>query len=401
MRTLFLTLALTVFGGARLFADDPVGVKPQPTLKPGVSAPPLKATKWFHGPAVTAFEPGKIYIVEFWATWCGPCVAMMPHLGDLQEELASKDVVIVGFTANDPGNTLENVTKFVNKRGDKLGYTIAYAENRETYDAYMKASGQAGIPCSYVIGRDGKIAYIGHPLFLDEVMPKLFAGTWDSAKGTAELLAADKLWDETYAVMTKKGDPSAQLEKWEKFSAKWPRLAADPYMNAARLKLLVASKRTADARQLAESILKKATKRNDTFALSNVASAVTGAAGQANLAAIGVSAAEAAMTIEGETAQTLIQLAKAYSIAGDSAKQKKFGSLAVAAAEKAVHDAKDVMGILQVAAAHDAAGDKEQAKAAAEKAVALIDPKNQGMKQYIEDRAKKFGFEPKKEEGEK
>ena len=84
-----------------------------------------------------------------------------------------------------------------------------------------------------MIGKDGRIAFIGHPLFLDEVLPKVLDGTWDAVKGTAELEAADKLWDATFDVMRKPGDPVKQLAEWEAFAAKWPRLAADPYMTGA------------------------------------------------------------------------------------------------------------------------------------------------------------------------
>ena len=45
-----------------------------------------------------------------------------------------------------------------------------------------------------MIGKDGRIAFIGHPLFLDEVLPKVLDGTWDPVKGNAELEAADQLW---------------------------------------------------------------------------------------------------------------------------------------------------------------------------------------------------------------
>jgi thiol-disulfide isomerase/thioredoxin len=224
MRTLLLTLAVAALGGSWLSAaNDPQPAKAQPKLKVGDPPPPLKATKWLIGSEVKAFEPGRVYVVEFWATWCGPCIVMMPHLGDIQEELGPKGVTVIGFTANDPGNTREKVVQFVGKRGGKLGYTIAYADDRETYDAYMKSAGQTGIPCSFVIGKDGKIAFIGHPLFLDEVLPKVLDGTWDAVRGAAELKAADKLWDDTYAAISKPGDPVAQLAQWEAFSAKWPR----------------------------------------------------------------------------------------------------------------------------------------------------------------------------------
>jgi thiol-disulfide isomerase/thioredoxin len=401
MRTLLLTLALAV-GATPAAADDPPA-KPKAALKVGDAPPPLKATRWLNGPELKGFEPGKVYVVEFWATWCGPCVVMMPHLGDLQEELGPNGVTVVGFTAADPSNTEERVAKFVAKRGPKLGYTIAFADNRETYDAYMKAAGQGGIPCSYVVGKDGKLAFIGHPLFLDEVLPKVLAGTWDPATGVPELEAADKLWDETYAAMLKSGDPATALAQWEAFSAKWPRLAADPYMTGARLKLLVAAKRFAEARTLAGAVASKATKRNDLSALDAVAEAVSVdvAAGQADLAAVGVKVAEAALAIDGETPAALTRVTKAYAAAGDKTKVAEYGPKAVAAAEKAVAGDKDALGTLRVAAAHAAAGDKAKAKAAAEKAVGLVDPNNLGLKSYVEEQAKKYGVQPKGDGKEK
>lgn len=391
---ILLSLALVALGSSGLWADDPK-TKPQPTLKLGDPAPSIKATKWLSGREVNTFAPGKIYIVEFWATWCGPCIVMMPHLGDIQEELGPKGVTVIGFTVKDPSNTLEAVNKFLDKRGDKLGYTIAFADDQETHDAYMKASGKQGIPCSFVIGKDGKVAYIGHPLFLDEVLPKILDGTWDPVKGTAELEAADKLWDATYAAITKPGDPAKQLAEWETFSAKWPRLASDPYMNAARLKLLVSAKRFADARTLAESIANKAIRRNDIAALGVVSDAVSAAEGQSELVGIGVRTAESALAMDGETAPALIRVTKAYAAAGDIAKVNQYGPKAVAAAEKAISGEKDAMGTLRIAAAHSAAGDKTKAKATAEKAIAMVDDNNAGMKQYIQEQAKKYGAKPK------
>ncbi len=373
------------------------------TLGLGDAPPALQATKWLTGSEVKSFEPGKVYVVEFWATWCGPCVCMMPHLGDLQEELGPQGVTIIGFTSKDPSNTFEKVTEFVQKRGDKLGYSIAYADDRETYDAYMKAAGQSGIPCSFVIGTDGKIAYIGHPLFLEEVLPKVLDGTWNPTKGTAELKAADKLWDRTYAAISKPGDPEAQLVEWEEFSAKWPRLAADPYMNAARLKLLIAAERFPDAETLANSMMSKALKRNDVLCLNVVADSLMApqATGQADLAAVAVRAAEAAMGVDGETAPTLIRLTNAYAATGNTAKVKEYGPKAVAAAEKAFNGESDVMGMLRLAAAHLAAGDADQAKSTAEKAISLVAPTNAALKRYVEEQAKKYGVQPAADEGKK
>src|SRR5579883_3528530 len=60
--------------------------KREASLKVGDPAPALKATRWLQGTEVSAFAPRKLYVVEFWATWCGPCVVMMPHLSQLQSE---------------------------------------------------------------------------------------------------------------------------------------------------------------------------------------------------------------------------------------------------------------------------------------------------------------------------
>src|SRR5262245_41461735 len=189
MRTFIL--AAVVFSLAALaYADDkkadkPKADKPEPSLKVGDAAPKLKADKWLQGSEVTEFTAGKIYVVEFWATWCGPCIVMMPHMSEMQAEYKDKGVTFIGYSARDPGdkpsNNLESVTKFVAKRGPKLGYTFAYCDDRNTYDAYMKAAGQNGIPCSYVVDRAGKIAYIGHPMYLDLVLPKVVAGNWTEA----------------------------------------------------------------------------------------------------------------------------------------------------------------------------------------------------------------------------
>ena len=125
--------------------------KPEPTLKVGDTAPSLKADAWLQGEPIKAFAPGNVYVVEFWATWCGPCIVMMPHMSEMQAAYKSKNVTFIGFTAKDPGNTRDKVEAFVTKRGPKLGYTFAYADDAETKDAWMKAAGQNGIPCSFVV----------------------------------------------------------------------------------------------------------------------------------------------------------------------------------------------------------------------------------------------------------
>jgi thiol-disulfide isomerase/thioredoxin len=56
-----------------------------PTLKSGDPAPPLAVSRWIKGEAAKQLECGKMYVVEFWATWCGPCIGCMPYLTELHK----------------------------------------------------------------------------------------------------------------------------------------------------------------------------------------------------------------------------------------------------------------------------------------------------------------------------
>jgi len=86
MRNLFLAAAFSAFASL-LHADEPKKAqKPEITLKLGDAAPKLKADKWLQGSAVTEFTPEKIYVVEFWAIWCGPCIVMMPYMAEMQAD---------------------------------------------------------------------------------------------------------------------------------------------------------------------------------------------------------------------------------------------------------------------------------------------------------------------------
>src|SRR5438270_13996920 len=87
--------------------------EPKASLKIGDPAPPLKASRWLQGDEVRAFEPGKVYVVEFWATWCGPCIAFMPSLAELQAEYKDKGVTCIGYTARDSDNSADKAAAFV------------------------------------------------------------------------------------------------------------------------------------------------------------------------------------------------------------------------------------------------------------------------------------------------
>ena len=135
------------------------------TLKVGDKAPELKIDAWVKGEQITGFEKGKVYVVEFWATWCGPCIKNIPHLTELQKEY--KDVAFIGVAASERGDDAkakqDKVEKFVKEKGDEMGYRVAFDGDREMSKDWMQAAGQNGIPCAFIVDGEGKVAFIGHP----------------------------------------------------------------------------------------------------------------------------------------------------------------------------------------------------------------------------------------------
>ncbi|MGH7133224.1 MAG: TlpA family protein disulfide reductase [Phycisphaerales bacterium] len=153
--------------------------KPEATLKVGDKAPAIAVDKWVKGEPVKGFEKGKVYVVEFWATWCGPCIAMIPHMTEMQKKY--KDVTFMSIAASErmpkdgADKRLENVEKFVKDQGDKMGYRVGYDSKRAMGTSYMTAAGQNGIPCSFLVDGEGKIAWIGHPSKLEAELEKIAA----------------------------------------------------------------------------------------------------------------------------------------------------------------------------------------------------------------------------------
>jgi thiol-disulfide isomerase/thioredoxin len=152
-------------------------------LKVGDTAPALGPAEWIKGEPVSFPRDLRksIYLVEFWATWCGPCKMSIPLLTELQHEYAD-DLRIVSFTAPDPSNTLSMVRRFVERQGAQMDYTVAFDKTGITHSAYMQAAGAMGIPHAFLIGRDGKVAWQGSPLEpeLRYVLKRAADGTFDA-----------------------------------------------------------------------------------------------------------------------------------------------------------------------------------------------------------------------------
>jgi peroxiredoxin len=153
------------------------------TLTIGSNAPLLAITHWMKGEDVTTFVPGQVYVLEFWATWCAPCVANMDHLSAVQERFRNRGVHVIGLS-DEP---LQTTVRFLVRRygpekvsqDERIRYALATDPDRSVHEAYFEAAGLRGIPAVFVIGKSGQVEWIGHPADMDPVLEAVVAGTWD------------------------------------------------------------------------------------------------------------------------------------------------------------------------------------------------------------------------------
>jgi thiol-disulfide isomerase/thioredoxin len=176
----------------------------------GDAAAPLQISDWVKGKKVdlVAEKGKKIFVVEFWATWCGPCRASIPHLTELQKKFKDKDVVFIGVSDEET----PTVKKFVDKMGDKMDYTVVVDKDRKTSEAYMTAFKQNGIPHAFIVDKEGRIAWHGHPMGdLEKSLDQIIAGTYDIKKAKKREVAEQKM-NEFYT-LARKDVESPQLDE--------------------------------------------------------------------------------------------------------------------------------------------------------------------------------------------
>jgi thiol-disulfide isomerase/thioredoxin len=310
-------------------------VEEAPTLKVGDAAPALSVAKWVKGEPVTGFQKGKPYVVEFWATWCGPCIASMPHLSELQKEYGPKGLTIIGVSTEDERNSLGNVEEMVAKKGDGMAYTVAWDKGHETNDAYMKAAKRNGIPCSFVVDQQGKIAYIGHPQTLDFVLDKVMGGSWDAEKGPAEVKAFFTERGEVFKAT--QDDPAEAVKKLDAFTTKYSSPALAAMTQDMRFRVMSLAGRPADAKAAGMALVEKRVAAKDAQGLNEIAWFLVDPEGEVKKPELDVAmraASEAARLSENKDAAILDTLARAHFLKGEVAKAVEVQRRAVELAPK-------------------------------------------------------------------
>ncbi|HAO79285.1 MAG TPA: hypothetical protein DCQ92_09965 [Verrucomicrobia subdivision 3 bacterium] len=161
-------IGLGFFG---IFATNAFAIADNNGPKIGDVPPSLNLTKMVQGSPATEISwdklKGKVVVLEFWATWCGPCVQSIPHLNDLAEQFKNKPVVFISVTSEN-----EDVIRLFLKNHSMKAWV-----GLDDYEVLNKAFHVQGIPHAVIVDATGHIAAIAHPADLKpENLEEVLAG---------------------------------------------------------------------------------------------------------------------------------------------------------------------------------------------------------------------------------
>ena len=145
---------------------------------------------------------GKLVLIDFWATWCGPCMQQVPHMKSLNEELGPKGLVIVGVSAD---RTLDDLKKGITQH--EMNWAHVFDEGGRIGNQF----GIRGYPTVFLVGPDSTVLWTGHPAELDGALAEAFEKHPPVLIDPKMLKSAQ----ETLATVTKKleaGDATAALK---------------------------------------------------------------------------------------------------------------------------------------------------------------------------------------------
>jgi len=200
-----------------------MALKAEPTLKVGDPAPKIQNGKWVQGDPVKELKEGKTYLVEFWATWCGPCRVSIPHLNEIHNKYKEQGLVVIGQDCWERDEAL--VAPFVEKMADKMTYRVALDDKADNQkgkmaETWMAAAGRNGIPSAFLVDKKGMIAWIGHPMELkDTVIEEVLAGKYDLKKAAEENATKQKSEAKLRTIMNAFGR-ALQEKDWDTANAK-------------------------------------------------------------------------------------------------------------------------------------------------------------------------------------
>ncbi|MBN2616620.1 MAG: TlpA family protein disulfide reductase [Bacteroidales bacterium] len=141
----------------------------QSTIKVGERAPEIHITNWIKNVPADQELNNKYIVLEFWATWCGPCIAAVPHMNKLQQEFHPKDLYYLSMT-DESAAQIERTLK-------RIHFSSIVVTDTTTQTQINFGDGVKGLeafPLTVLINKNGIIEWIGEPQKLDAKMMSKF-----------------------------------------------------------------------------------------------------------------------------------------------------------------------------------------------------------------------------------
>lgn len=137
----------------------------QQFIKVGDQAPNIYITNWIENVPEDKSLRDRIIVLEFWATWCGPCIAAVPHMNELQKNYNNDEILFISLT-------YENVEK-VKRTLARVNFKSSVATDTTRTTQIQFGDGESGIgsyPITFVIDNENRIQWIGSPSSLSKVV---------------------------------------------------------------------------------------------------------------------------------------------------------------------------------------------------------------------------------------
>jgi len=113
---------------------------------------------------------GKVVLINFWATWCGPCRMEIPEFNELQKSYHEKGLEILGISVSDNKKQLKNFTKSFS-----VDYPMLYGSAKVINKIMQDYGGVYAVPSSFLVGKNGSIVWSYPGAILKNYDPQTFA----------------------------------------------------------------------------------------------------------------------------------------------------------------------------------------------------------------------------------
>ena len=311
-----------------------------PLLRIGDPAPPLRLSEFLVGSSDAGrFDEGEVTVVEFWATWCAPCVAGIPALNKLDRRFSDRSVTLIGVTREET----PVVRRFLDAAapGSAPSYAIATDDAGESTAAFMTAARRRGIPCVFVVDRSGRIAWTGHPKDLAGPLERIAEGSWNLDDARRDQVRSDRVRQVVSAIrdqIAAAGSIEEHRGVIESIDGAIARGDGDPELEFEKFRILIGPLADPRGYEVGWSLLKH--HPDDADMLDRLANASLDRNSDLEPnPAFALEAAKAANhAAAGSDARSLATLARAYRLNGDRRRADRFAQRAIARASDVDRD---------------------------------------------------------------